>query len=139
MIKDENAEPIINGERVENEYTFIADNENMEVQISFTFDASKLGGKQLVTFEELYDNSKPEEPIKVTEHKDIEDEGQTVTMTEMPTPGEPTTPSTPEIPRTSDSPKTGDTTKITLLILGMVVSATAIGTLYFRRKKEKTE
>ena len=27
----------------------------MEVQIEFTFDGSTLGGKQLVTFEELYD------------------------------------------------------------------------------------
>ena len=44
----------------------------MEVQIAFTFDASELGGKELVTFEELYDLSNPDEPTKVTEHKDIE-------------------------------------------------------------------
>ena len=35
MIKDENAELIINGERVENDYTFTADSESMEVQIAF--------------------------------------------------------------------------------------------------------
>ena len=39
-----------------------------------------LAGKDLVTFEELYDLSNPDEPIKVAEHKDIEDEGQTVTI-----------------------------------------------------------
>ena len=83
MIKDENAELIINGERVENDYTFTADSESMEVQIAFTFDASELGGKELVTFEELYDLSNPDEPTKVTEHKDIEDDGQTVTITEV--------------------------------------------------------
>ena len=91
MIKDENAELIINGERVENDYTFTADSESMEVQIAFTFDASELGGKELVTFEELYDLSNPDEPTKVTEHKDIEDDGQTVTITEVPEkPEEPT-------------------------------------------------
>ena len=54
----------------------------MEVEVSYTFNASALGGKDLVTFEELYDLSNPDEPIKVAEHKDIEDEGQTVTITE---------------------------------------------------------
>ena len=55
MVKEENAELIIDGKRVEKDYTFIADKENMTVEIAFTFDASTLGGKQLVTFEELYD------------------------------------------------------------------------------------
>ena len=41
-----------------------------------------LGGKNLVTFEELYDLSNPDEPVKVAEHKDIEDDGQTVLITE---------------------------------------------------------
>lgn len=35
-----------------------------------------------MTFEELYDLSNPDEPIKVAEHKDIEDKGQTVTIEE---------------------------------------------------------
>ncbi|WP_219712078.1 VaFE repeat-containing surface-anchored protein, partial [Clostridioides difficile] len=38
--------------------------------------------KNLVTFEELYDLSNPEEPVKVAEHKDIEDDEQTVLITE---------------------------------------------------------
>ena len=54
----------------------------MEVEVSYTFNASSLGGKDLVTFEELYDLSNPDEPTKVAEHKDIEDDGQTVTITE---------------------------------------------------------
>ena len=47
-------------------------------------DASALGGKTLVTFEELYDMSNPDEPIKVAEHKDIEDKGETVSIKEVP-------------------------------------------------------
>ena len=54
----------------------------MKVEIAYTFNASALGGKNLVTFEELYDLSNPDEPVKVAEHKDIEDDGQTVLITE---------------------------------------------------------
>ena len=82
MRKEENAELLIDGKRVESEYTFVADSEKMKVEISYTFDASELGGQNLVTFEELYDLKNPEEPAKVAEHKDIEDEGQTVLITE---------------------------------------------------------
>ena len=53
MLKEENAELIIDGKRVENDYTFVADDEEMKVEISYTFNASALGGKNLVTFEEL--------------------------------------------------------------------------------------
>lgn len=56
----------------------------MTVEIAFTFDGSSLGGKSLVTFEELYDMTNPDEPKKVTEHKDITDDGQTVTIKEVP-------------------------------------------------------
>ena len=82
MLKEENAELIINNKRVENDYTFVADAEAMKVEIAYTFNASALGGKSLVTFEELYDLSNPEEPVKVAEHKDIDDDGQTVLITE---------------------------------------------------------
>lgn len=37
------------------------------------------------------------------------------------------------------APKTGDTTNIAIMILGMAVSATALGVLYFRNKKTKTK
>ncbi|HCQ6239818.1 TPA: SrtB-anchored collagen-binding adhesin, partial [Clostridioides difficile] len=82
MLKEENAELIINNKRVENDYTFVADDEAMKVEIAYTFNASALRGKNLVTFEELYDLSNPEEPVKVAEHKDIDDDGQTVLITE---------------------------------------------------------
>ena len=82
MVKSENAQLLIDGQPVESGYTFTAKDSSMEVEIAFTFNASSLAGKDLVTFEELYDLSNPDEPIKVAEHKDIEDEGQTVTITE---------------------------------------------------------
>ena len=59
----------------------------------------------------------PDEPKKVTEHKDITDDGQTVTIKEVPevpdTPKDTDTPDTPStVTKTSDSPKTGDNTNI---------------------------
>ena len=141
MLKEENAELIINDKRVENDYIFTADSETMEVKIAFTFDASTFGGKQLVTFEELYDLSNPEEPINVTEHKDIEDDGQTVTIKEVPetpTPEEPEKPATPDTPTRTDSPKTGDNTNILAFAIMMFVSAGGLaGTYFFKRRKMK--
>ena len=55
MIKDENAELVIDGKCVENSYTFTADDKDMKIEMQYTFNASALGGKDLVTFEELYD------------------------------------------------------------------------------------
>ena len=126
MLKEENAELLINGKRVESNYTFTADSETMKVEVAFTFDATSLDGKQLVTFEELYDFSNPDEPKKVTEHKDIDDEGQTITFKEKPEvpeePEKPETPQTPEKPnRPSDSPKTGDNTSLYGLLAAMLV------------------
>ena len=141
MLKEENAELIIYDKKVENDYTFTADSETMEVKIAFTFDASALGGKQFVTFEELYDLSNPDKPIKVTEHKDIEDDGQTVTIKEVPetpTPEEPEKPTTPDTPTKTDSPKTGDNTNILAFAIMMFVSAGGLaGTYFFKRRKMK--
>ena len=140
MLKEENAELIIDGKRVESDYTFTADSETMKVEVAFTFDATSLDGKQLVTFEELYDLSNPDEPKKVTEHKDIEDKGQTITFKEKPEePEKPETPPTPEKPnRPSDSPKTGDSTNVMAFIVMLLASAGGLaGTYLYKRRKMK--
>ena len=139
-MKEENAELLINGKRVESDYTFTADSETMKVEVAFTFDATTLDGKQLVTFEELYDLSNPDEPKKVTEHKDIEDKGQTITFKEKPEePEKPETPQTPEKPnKSSDSPKTGDNTNLYgLLALLLTSGAGMAGTYLYKRRKAK--
>lgn len=137
MVKEENVKLLIAGKEVTNDYEFTADKENMEVQIEFTFDGSTLGGKQLVTFEELYDMTNPEEPKKVTEHKDINDEGQTVTIKEVPETPTPETPGTTT--KTSNPPKTGDTAKAGLWLAIAVLSAIGGGGVAIHaRKKKKT-
>jgi LPXTG-motif cell wall-anchored protein len=140
MLKKENAELLINGKRVESDYTFTADSETMKVEVAFTLDATSLDGKQLVTFEELYDLSNPDDPKKVTEHKDIEDKGQTITFKEKPKePEKPETPPTPEKPnRPSDSPKTGDNTNLYgLLALLLTSGAGLAGIFFYKRRKMK--
>ena len=138
MVKSENAELLMNGKRVENDLTFTAKDSKMEVQIEFTFNASELGGKELVTFEELYDVTNPDEPIKVAEHKDIKDKGQTVTVKEnLESPTAPEEPSTPT--KTSDSPKTGDNTPFVALFAMMGISAAGLifaGYKRFRKVKK---
>ena len=138
MVKSENAELLVNGKRVENDLTFTAEDSKMKVQIEFIFNASELGGKELVTFEELYDVTNPDNPIKVAEHKDIKDEGQTVTIKEKPE--SPTTPEKPSTPtKTSDSPKTGDNTPFVALFAMMGISAAGLifaGYKRFRRVKK---
>ena len=142
MLKEENAELLINGKRVESDYTFTADSETMKVEVAFTFDATSLDGKQLVTFEELYDLSNPDEPKKVTEHKDIEDKGQTITFKEKPEvpeePVKPETPQTPDTPHKTDSPKTGDSTNLYgLLALLLTSGAGLAGIVFYKRRKMK--
>ena len=115
----------------------------MRVSLLLTFDATSLDGKQLVTFEELYDFSNPDEPKKVTEHKNIEDKGQTITFKGKPEvpeePEKPETPQTPEKPsRPSDSPKTGDNTNLYGLLALLMISGTGlVGIFFYKRRKMK--
>lgn len=142
MLREENTELLIDGKRVDSDYTFTADSEKMTVEITYSFDGSALGGQNLVTFEELYDMSNPKEPVKVAEHKDITDDGQTVTIKEVPevpdTPKDTDTPDTPSTVKTSDSPKTGDNTNIYAYLAMLGLSCVGLGgMLYFKRRRKK--
>ena len=140
MVKDENAKLLIDGKRVENDYTFTAADTKMEVEIVFIFDALKLGGKQLVTFEEHYDITNPDEPVKVTEHKDITDKGQTVTIKEVPetpAPEEPKKLETPDTPshKVTDSPKTGDNTNVAAFAVLLGLSAAGLAFAAYKKHR----
>ena len=131
MLKDENAELLIDGEKVEKEKTFTAKNPKTLIQMVFTFDSSKLGGKDLVTFEELYDITDPDNPVKVAEHKDIEDEEQTVTVKEKLIP--------PEIPREGKKPKTGDKSPVEALAVIAAGTGMSLGILAYLKKRSKSQ
>lgn len=119
MLKEDNAELVINGEKVTSEYTFVADSVEMEVKIEFRLNAKELAGKSIVTFEELRETGKDE---PVAEHKDINDEGQTIRFT------------TPEKPRQAEEVKTGDKTNIPVFVATACLAG-AIATLAIVRRK----
>lgn len=95
------------------------------VDVTFTIDTRDLIGKELVAFETAYklegykkgDDITKVKKIKIAEHKDINDEGQTVKITE------------PETPNKVDSPKTGDNNMLKFFAAVMVIAALGITVL----------
>ena len=95
------------------------------VDVTFTIDTRDLIGKELVAFETAYklegykkgDDITKVKKIKIAEHKDINDEGQTVKITE------------PETPTKVDSPKTGDNNMLKFFVAVMVIAAMGITVL----------
>ena len=78
----------INDQHVTAELKFTPNSQNGTIDIDLgKFDASSLDGHDLVVFEELYkqtDQGNEATEVLVAEHKDIDDEGQTVTVTTTP-------------------------------------------------------
>lgn len=66
------------GNAVESELTFTAEKEDGDVSLDFVLDATKLTGKDVVVFEDLYYKN-----AKLTSHADKDDEGQTVHYPEI--------------------------------------------------------
>ena len=66
---------LVDGKEVTAEKTFTPKTADGVVEVTFTFNASALGGKSVVVFETLYKDGK-----EVAVHTDIEDEDQTVTI-----------------------------------------------------------
>ena len=73
MDKSNGKELLINGEKVTAEVAFIATEASGSVDVTFTFNATGLHGKEIVAFEDLY-----RENVLLATHADINDEGQTV-------------------------------------------------------------
>ena len=78
----------INDQYVTAELKFTPNSQNGTIDIDLgKFDASSLDGHDLVVFEELYkqtEQGNEATEVLVAEHKDIDDEGQTVTVTTTP-------------------------------------------------------
>ena len=78
----------INDQHVTAELKFTPNSQNGTIDIDIgKFDASSLDGHDLVVFEELYkqtEQGNEATEVLVAEHKDLDDEGQTVTVTTTP-------------------------------------------------------
>lgn len=99
----------VNGKEITSEVTFTPEEPNGEVTVPFIFDASGITQTtELVVFETLYLDG-----IEIAAHADIEDEGQTVTIT-VPE---------PETPYTGDDRNYGVWIGLAAIALGAAVSA----------------
>ena len=115
------------------------------VDVTFVIDTTNLIGKELVAFETAYklegynegDDISKSKKITIAEHKDIDDEGQTVKIVEPEKPEVPEEPKEPEKPekpeqpkqpRKPKSPETGDASGLKLLypLLAIAVSLEAL-------------
>jgi len=65
----------VDGKEITAQAAFTPEKSSGKVEVTFTFDARTLAGKQIVVFETLYLNG-----VELAAHSDIEDEGQTVTV-----------------------------------------------------------
>lgn len=120
LMNKETNEPFkVDGKEITSEVTFVPEEPNGEVVVSFTFDASGITETtELVVFETLYRDG-----IEIATHADIEDEGQAVTIT-VPEP---------------EIPNTGDTSNRRTLATVMGISALGISALtYYLLKKKKS-
>ena len=119
MDKSKNEPFRVDGKEITSEVTFVPEKPNGEITVSFTFDASGITEEtELVVFETLYRDG-----VEIAAHADIEDEGQTVTIT-VPEP---------------ETPNTGDTSNRRTLATIMSVSAFGIAALaYYLLKKRKS-
>lgn len=113
MDKSTGAELLINGEAVTGQTEFVPASAEGTADVTFTFNAEGLAGKEVVVFEKLYlllDGK----AIPVTSHEDLSDRGQTVKLVKEGAPK-------------AEPPRTGDTASTALWIATVLLSAAGIG------------
>lgn len=115
MDKETNKPLLINGKEVVSETRFIAEKETGVVEVTVEIDLSQVRGKDLVAFEKLLYNGEV-----IATHEDINDEGQTVKVN--------------DIPKILKNPKTGD---LGILLPTTLLSISSIILLFFRRKQRQ--
>ncbi len=124
MDKSTGTELIVGDGKVTAVATFVPNKANGSVDLEFTFDASELGGKDLVAFEVAYKDG-----IQIADHQDIDDKGQTVSVSE---PDD----NTFDTPDGDGYSKTGvDMTLIYALIAALVALAGGAGAYAYRHRK----
>ena len=122
MNKATNKPFTVDGKEITSEVSFVPEKPNGEVKVSFTFDAGGITeNTEIVVFETLYLDG-----TELTAHADIEDEGQTVTIT-VPV---------PETPDTGDNRNYGVWIGLAAIALGAAVSALV---LKIKANKEEGE
>lgn len=115
MSKETGKALLFNGKPMTVETKFTAETKDGEIAMTFIFDSTKLGGKTVVVFEELYED----DGILIAKHADINDEGQSVKF---------------EI-----KPVTGDDNLIYFAGLATLALAGAMVAVIIKKRKENAE
>ena len=103
---------LVNGKEVTSEVTFTAEKKDGEITVRFTFDGSKVTKQtDIVVFETLYRDG-----VEIAAHADIEDGGQTVTLT----------PPAPPVPQTGDNSNLGFWIGLGAVALGGIIAVVII-------------
>ena len=103
---------LVNGKEVISEVTFTAEKKDGEITVCFTFDGSKVTKQtDIVVFEALYRDG-----VEIAAHADIEDGGQTVTLT----------PPAPPVPQTGDNSNLGFWIGLGAVALGGIIAVVII-------------
>ena len=102
----------VNGKEVTSEVTFTAEKKDGEITVRFTFDGSAVTKQtDIVVFETLYRDG-----VEIAAHADIEDGGQTVTLT----------PPAPPVPQTGDNSNLGFWIGLGAVALGGIIAVVII-------------
>ena len=132
MSKESGRACVSGGRRITGETTITAGSADGSVDVMLTFDAGDLDAGEYVAFEEVYeiDEGTGEERL-FAEHKDPEDEAQTITRSDKP--GRPRKPGRP-----SNSPGTGDSSDLYGLTACIAFCAIGIvgAALYKKRRAD---
>lgn len=135
MDKETGKEVLVDGKPVTAETTFRPETAEGTLDVPFTFDATGLGGHDVVVFEKLFvtgKDGKDEKETEVASHEDIEAKSQTIRLTEIPG-----TPEEPEEPKTPDVPKTGDTTNLWIPIVVLIAALVGIVVVIIRIRRKR--
>ena len=117
MDKSTGKELQIDGKTITATTKFMPEKANGSVELEFMFDASSLGGKDIVVFEKvLYADE------EIAAHEDINDEGQTVKVREAAN-------------QTNTSVKTGDTSNIIIASLLFAGACIGFGVVTYKKYK----
>ena len=134
------------GEKItESTLEISAAKEELSLKNYFEFDATDMGGREVVVFEELYALNDEGEEISICKHEDLENKAQTL-LVEEPEPETPEPTTTPEEPtpeeptvvpsRVIDNPSTGDSSKTYFDMFGIALILGAAAAFTYRKIKE---
>lgn len=113
---------LVDGKEVISEVTFTAEKKDGVITVRFTFDGSTVTKQtDIVVFETLYRDG-----VEIAAHADIEDGGQTVTLT----------PPAPPVPQTGDNSNLGFWIGLGSVALGGVIACII---MYCKRKKDEDD